>query len=325
MNRSNGPTPNTLATYRDVRASGVVIMFMLFAGVIIEKLSATCWQSAISAYYYTTAHSIVIAALLALGTLFIVHRGSSDTEDVLLTLAGVAALIAAMVPQGRPKPLCGPDDLPPEFKPAVQPNVWAVVIALILGWSGMWLVHLCNNDMPKRSPVATLVRIVFWLIMAAGLIVLWRCPDWFEANAHGVAGFVLLASFIATVFVAAYVVPRIEAPKELRGHAGYVHFYRFIAVLMLVTLIVIVALHIAFHNWKLWILAIEAILILEFAAYWVAQTFELWNTPDRRERLSAETRQKIADWHTEGGLRGLRAALDDSKNEPRGRRLLPYL
>ena len=85
MTQPGGPIPNTLATYRDVRVSMVVIMIMLFVGVIIEKLTASCWQLAISAYYYTTAHSIVIAASLALGTLFIVHRGSSDTEDVLLT------------------------------------------------------------------------------------------------------------------------------------------------------------------------------------------------------------------------------------------------
>jgi hypothetical protein len=80
----------------------VVILLMLAAAIVIEQLSATCWQIALSAYYFTSAHSILIAALLALGTLFIVYRGSSDTEDVLLTLAGVSALMIAMVPQGRP-------------------------------------------------------------------------------------------------------------------------------------------------------------------------------------------------------------------------------
>lgn len=325
MKRSNSPTPNTLATYRDVRVSGVVIMIMLFAGVIIEKLTATCWQLAISAYYYTTAHSIVIAALLALGVLFIVHRGSSDTEDVLLTLAGVAALIAAMVPQGRPVPLCGPDDLPPQFKPAIQPNVWAVVIALILGWLGMGLIHICNGDLPRRSPVGTLMRVLFWVIMVAGLIALWRCPDWFDENAHGVAGFVLLSAFIATVFVAAYVVPRVEASKKPLRHVAYVYFYRLIAWFMLGTLIVIVTLHLAHPSWNHWTFWIEVFLILEFAAYWVAQTLELWNTPDRRERLSAPTRQKIEDWHTKGGLRGLKTALSDFRNETGDDRLLPYL
>ncbi|HEY3995430.1 MAG TPA: hypothetical protein VGM40_05660 [Mycobacterium sp.] len=326
MNRSNGPTPNTLATYRDVRVSGVVIMAMLFAGVIIEKLPATCWQLAISAYYYTTAHSIVIAALLALGTLFIVHRGSSDTEDVLLTLAGVAALIAAMVPQGRPEKLCGPNDLKSDFVPAIEPNVWAVVIALILGWFIMGLIHLCTDGLPKRSPVGTLIRVLFYLIMVSGLIALWRFPGWFNDNAHGVAGFVLLSAFIATVFVAAYVVPRIEGSKAPRGHAVYVSFYKFIAGLMLLTLIVVVILHIAFPKWGLWTLLIEAALIFEFAVYWVAQTLELWDTPDRRERLPADTRQRIADWHTKGGLRGLRAALADFRNESGDdNRLLPYL
>jgi hypothetical protein len=105
-----------------------------------------------------------------------------------------------------------------------------------------------------------------------------------------------------------------------------VSFYKFIAGLMLLTLIVVVILHIAFPKWELWTLLIEAALIFEFAVYWVAQTLELWDTPDRRERLSADTRQRIADWHTKGGLRGLRAALADFRNESGDdNRLLPYL
>ena len=60
-----------------------------------------CWQGALSEYFYTSAHSIFIASLLGLATLFFVYRGSSDTESALLTLAGVAALTAALVPQGK--------------------------------------------------------------------------------------------------------------------------------------------------------------------------------------------------------------------------------
>ena len=83
------PAPIALVTYRDLHVGGDRILVMVFAAVIIERVPATCWHRAVGAYYYTSAHSIVIAALLALGTLFIVYKGSSDTEDVLLTLAGV--------------------------------------------------------------------------------------------------------------------------------------------------------------------------------------------------------------------------------------------
>src|SRR5689334_24995118 len=121
------PTPITLAIFRDVRVGMVIVTLMVFVAIVFEQLSATCWQFALSAYYYTSAHSILIAALLALGALFIMYKGSNDTEDVLLNLAGVSALMIAMVPQGRPSPLCGKNDLPPQFVPAIQPNVSTIV------------------------------------------------------------------------------------------------------------------------------------------------------------------------------------------------------
>ena len=96
------PTSLALATYRDLRIGVVVTMVMLATSIVFETLLATRWQAALSEYYYTSAHSIFIAALLGLATLAFVYRGSSDTEDALLTMAGIAALIAALVPQGRP-------------------------------------------------------------------------------------------------------------------------------------------------------------------------------------------------------------------------------
>ena len=69
---------------------------MVAAAIIIEWIARDyCWQAALSEYFYTSAHSIFIAALLGLATLFFVYRGSSDTEDALLTLGGDAAGDAA--------------------------------------------------------------------------------------------------------------------------------------------------------------------------------------------------------------------------------------
>jgi hypothetical protein len=269
----------------------VVLMVMLAAGVIIEKISARCWQSAISAYYYTSAHSIVTGALLALGTLFIIYRGSSDTEDVLLTLAGVSALTAAMVPQGRPvppPPLCpGPADLPPGHfvEAAVLPNVWAVAIALGLGYLVIWSVMLWQwrrGDPPEQRRLGGIVSLcVFWLIMAVDLIALLFFRDKFLEHAHGAAGVLLLSAFIATTFCTAYVVGR-EDPSKSPHQRCYKCIYWGIAWLMLATLISVVILHLVVHHW---VLVIEVALILEFAAYWVVQTVDLWKTPDRSGRL----------------------------------------
>ena len=297
---SQGPsrTPIPLVIYRDLRVGMVVILVMLFVAVIMEQFPATCWQTAISSYYYTSAHNIFTASLMALGTLFIVYRGSSDTEDVLLTLAGVCAFIAAMVPQ-LPRPrMCWPaGDLPEEYKvdPAMMLNVKALVFALGLGWIAMRLVQcLRGKTREPRTAVSMVVsRFVFWPIMAVGLIALFFFPDTFKALAHGAAGVLMLSAFIATAFCTAYIVGREDALLS-KHRRGYQLWYWGIASVMLVTLGFVVGLHLIQPSWAqtIWGLRIEAVLIFEFAAYWVVQTFELWNTPDRTELLAPATREQ---------------------------------
>jgi hypothetical protein len=303
-----GRTPIMLAIYRDLRVGMVVLMVMLAAGMIIERRKAPCWQSAISTYYYTSAHSIVIAALLALGTLFIIYRGSNDTEDVLLTLAGVSALTAAIVPQDRPEDLCpGRANLPLDYDSTAQAaeplNVWAVAFALALGYFVIWSVMLVQWKRGHRPQARNRGGIVslcfFWLTMAVGLIALLFFPDKFLKYAHGAAGVLLLSAFIATTFCTAYVVGW-EDPSKSPHQRCYKHIYWGIAWLMLATLIVVVPLHLAtliaavvpvhleHPKWLgvPWGLVAEAALILEFAAYWVVQTIDLWKTPDRSERFT---------------------------------------
>jgi MFS family permease len=274
----------------------VVLMVMLAAGVIIERISAHCWQTAISTYYYTSAHNIVTAALLALGTLFVIYRGSTDTEDVLLTLAGVSALTAAMVPQARPSDLCpGPANLPLDFdnnaKAAMLPNVWALAIALGLGYLLIWsvmLVKFLHGHPPRpRKLWAILSLCLFWLIMLLGLIALVFYPEKFKEYAHGAAAVLLLSAFIATTFCTAIVVGR-EDPSKSAHQRGYKHIYWGIAWLMLATLIAVLWARLLHPTWfgahgGFWA---EWALIVEFAVYWVVQTVDLWKTPDRSGRFT---------------------------------------
>jgi len=79
-----------LDTYRYLRGGIPVMLVLLAAALIIERAGATCWQTSISAYYFTSAHAVFIGAICAIGTLLIVYKGSRDTEDILLNLAGAA-------------------------------------------------------------------------------------------------------------------------------------------------------------------------------------------------------------------------------------------
>lgn len=93
---------------------------------------------------------------------------------------------------------------------------------------------------------------------------------------------------------------------------------------MLATLIAVINLHLVLASWKVWIIIIEVTLILEFAAYWVIQTIDLWNTPDRRERLSVDAQNRV-DEARRRGVAGLRSELAEARKGPRGERFLPLL
>ncbi len=341
------PTPITLAIFRDLRVGMVVIMVMLAAALVIDTISAKHPQSTLSAYYYTSAHCIFIAALLALSTLFFVYRGSSDTEDALLTLAGVGALVAALVPQGRPSPEGGAarlsgvfadafDDaavqesfLPQDYnvEPIIQRNVWAVVLALVLGWLLLWWLHGRNDTRPIRSAGGTLSLWLLRLIVLLGLIALALFPDWFKNHAHGGAGVLMVSAFIVTVIHAAYLAGQEDELKSPKRHR-YQKIYSVIAVLMLAFLIAVVTLHVVRPDWwrkDLEIIFLESVLILLFAAYWVVQTIELWDFPDRRERLPEAARDRLAQGRTNPGLKGLKSELFDPTEETRDQRLLRLL
>src|SRR3954469_9767838 len=99
-----------------------VTAVMLAASMIIQstymrRLSdKQCVQGALSEYFYTSAHSIFIAALLGLATLFFIYRGTCDTENALFKLGGIAAFVAALVPQPKaPIDKCPPLFLPDDF------------------------------------------------------------------------------------------------------------------------------------------------------------------------------------------------------------------
>jgi hypothetical protein len=324
-------TPITLAIYRDLRIGSGVTLAMLAVAVFIERGMATCWQGALSEYYYTSAHSIFIAALLGTATLFFVYRGSSDTEDALLTLAGVAAMIAALVPQVRPI-VCGPYGVPKEFdvEALVRPNVWAVVVALVLGWSlTFWQQKRHPGGQQTRTLGGTLALYFLRLVVAVGLIGLIFFRPQFLHYAHGAAGVLMLSAFILTVFSTSYLAGKETDPPAL---PIFRRFYWIISRTMLVTLIGVLLLHRFHPDWigNVWITVLEGSLILEFAAYWVVQSIDLWNTPDRSDRIPTAPRKRASEVPPEaqqpkGVVDRIKSQWAEAKAEQPGEKLLQVL
>jgi hypothetical protein len=284
-----------LNTYRSLRTGIVVMIVMLAAALLIERWPAPCWQTSISAYYFTTAHSIFVAALCALGALLIVYEGSSDTEDAFLNLAGVLAFVVAMVPTSRPPFMCGTNPLP-EFglTHMIANNVSSVVIALGTAQLGYWILAKKKSNSSRKSSFLGFVgSVVFWSVILVGLLTLIFFRQQFDSFAHYTAAVIMFIAIIVTVVITAFLSERQEKAKS--PHRGRYHFfYTVIAWGMIGTLVGVIALHFTLGAWNHWVILIETLLILEFAAYWAIQTVELWNTLDRKELLSAPDQRLLS-------------------------------
>jgi hypothetical protein len=284
--RSNGEVTNeaVLDTYRYLRGGMPVMILMLGAAVVIERLHATCWQTSVSAYFFTSAHSVFIAALCAIGAMLIVYKGSNDTEDVLLNLAGILAFVVAMVPTSRPVLFCGSTDLSIGGQSAI-PNTWAVVIALVTSRAASWWMYRRTGTTQRRSTLGAAAVWAQRALLALGLIALVVVPEWFRANAHGVAAVAMFAAIILTVVITAFVAGNQDLGK-CPHRRRYQVFYQWISVVMVLTLVTAVCLHQLLDGFNHAVLVVEAALIVEFAVYWVIQTIELWGTPSRTALLA---------------------------------------
>ena len=144
-----------LDTYRFLRGGLVVMVVMLFASLIVVAVNTGgCWQTSISAYYYTAGHSMFVASLCAMGILLITYRGSNDTEDILLDLAGVLAFVVAMVPTTRPGSICGPALPDYVVGPSIRNNVWAVIAGLTFAKVGASLLYRSWSSRAACPPTA---------------------------------------------------------------------------------------------------------------------------------------------------------------------------
>jgi hypothetical protein len=90
----------TRKTYRYVRIGMVGATVLLGTPVLIEHntVEPACWQTSISAYYYSPVRAVFVGALMAIGLSLIVIKGSTWPEDVCLNVAGMLAPVVALVP-----------------------------------------------------------------------------------------------------------------------------------------------------------------------------------------------------------------------------------
>ena len=204
------------------------------------------------------------------------------------------AFVVAMVPTGRPdvKSMCGRYVLPEyDLGPFITNNVWSVLIAFLAIQIFYWAV--VRRRIPSRETSKWGIRCsrAFGIVIVVGLICFFRVRKQFDAHAHDIAATVMFLAIIATVAVTAFLVKHQDEFKSKHRQSYYL-LYVANAATMLGTLSLAV-LHLVFHVLDHWIIDLEALLIAEFAAYWIIQTIELRNTPNRYALLSEDAKQML--------------------------------
>lgn len=280
--------PSVLGTYRSIRLAIVLLVVLLLAALVAQAVQDGCWQTSVSAYYWTPAHDVVVAMLCGVGVCLLVYQGSSPVEDALLDVAGVLAFVVAMVPTSR-EPSCGTvgtvgagGALPLEqvATEGVRTNVLAVLVTA----AAAQLVHvvLVRRGALTREPsrAASWVRAVGWVVVGTGAVVLVVAPDLLVTAGHDVAAPLFFVVVIGAVMVSAW------QARQARERAVYARLFAGVAVAMVVTLLATALLRaVVVPDWEHAVLVVEALLVAEFAAFWVVQTVELWHVADRRELM----------------------------------------
>jgi hypothetical protein len=245
----------------------VALVFLILASVAIEFPREGRLLTSISDYYYTSVRSCFVGGLIGVAICMICLRGNTDTEDVLLNLAGMLAPVVAFVPTPNP-PACTPAPGDP-CAADIANNAGALLIvgAVVLLFAAFVVAK-------KPTTLAIIGASAIWFV--GGLIFLVERSA-FDGNGHYTAA---VAMFACIFLVALSNAGGYREHKQAdRAQDPYRWIFRnpysYIAALMIVSLLLILAAWLVTQTTYV-ILAIELDLIGLFAAFWVVQTKDLW-------------------------------------------------
>ena len=235
-------------TYNYLRLSLIAVVGGLFVALGVEWLeSSGCFQTSVSAYYYTPVQAVFVGALVALGVGMVAMYGRDAVEDAFLNLAGLFAPVVAFVPTVRAN-RCGlvqatGGELPNNVGPsqvvdgaqvAIDNNMWAFFAVVLVALVAMAVI--------RRKPVLSAVRpkgrgdnrderaptgpsgfpyLLSYVIAAIAWVVgivafLWMRQAFYD-RAHGVSAILLFLCVIVVVFSSAHL--RVRKPYEQRRAA----------------------------------------------------------------------------------------------------------
>ncbi|MGA7758722.1 MAG: hypothetical protein WBL31_15335 [Ilumatobacteraceae bacterium] len=271
-----------ITTYRYLRISMVVAVLLLAVSIAIERSQVDCWQTSVSAYYYTPVKAIFVGVLMAVSLSLIVIKGRTSWEDAALNAAGMLAPIVAVVPTSdvgtcwsvtpRPLPVNDDGELADWVVANIDNNITALIIAGIVGLIvAAVIATIATRNMRAIAEVGPvqmrlgLLGAMAFLIAGAVMFVTW---DDFDTLAHGLAAVAMFLFLAIAVGLNAWQHRNDPAPR------AYLWIYAAIAGLMVAAAAVMLPFG---SSWDHMVLVLEATEITLFAVFWLVQTKEHWN------------------------------------------------
>jgi hypothetical protein len=274
-------------TYRYLRIAMVGAVVLLAASIGIERSKVDCWQTSISAYYYTPVRAVFVGTLTAVALALIAYKGKGTWEDLSLNFAGMLAPVVAVAPTtdvGRcwslapsPLPVKADGSLAEWVVTNIDNNIRALLFAGFVGLAVSAVIAI-RNRVSNRSVMApikverpTLIGLVLTaLVLASGF---WLTQTWddFSRQAHGYAAVLLFVFLIGAIL--ANVIENWRKRSQDRRNKVWSWVYMVVAGLMVLGGIFIWLTRIFDEHT---VFALEAYEIGFFALYWIAQTAENW-------------------------------------------------
>lgn len=284
-----------LRTYTALRLGSVAVIAVLAISLWLEHRIDNCWQTSISAYYYTGVQSVFVGALITLGFVMVVLWGKTAFEDGFLNIAGMLAPVVAFVPtndavkcgitqaNGRPASPEEAQQVIDAREHAIYNNMEAYVIVLTAVVLILLLLGVAAYQLEWKSitehPVAYWGP---WAMALAVAIIGWALvnQDDHDALVHHTHSYAATFMFIFIGVVVAGVGHQKWTGKHERDevpHKGWAGTYWILASLMLIG-----GLAINFvpgsHDFEthrtIWLEAFEIFLL---AVFWGFQTWDRRN------------------------------------------------
>lgn len=275
-------TSNThlVKTYRYLRIAMVSLVATLGVAVVHEMVEkkGDCFQTSISAYWYTPAQAIFVGTLIAIGVCLIALKGNTEWEDIFLNVAGMLAPIVALVPTPGPGQCQTVKVDTLERTAAVENNVVAVfvvgLIGLLLTTAFAW--SAVREGATREARTARYGLAISAVLLVGGMI--WFATDRssFIGNAHYAAALTMFGFIILVVVWNAWqlALKGVSEPEQM-DRRRYLNRYSYLAIGM-VGGGLLMAGYAGLFGWSHVVLWIETLLIGLFALFWILQTSELW-------------------------------------------------